>query len=97
MTRVLLNLAMLAGMLLVVPLGLRLVDRLPAWTRRAWLAGAAPAVVSLWLPRGALACRAADLPHPPVDWMVATHGVANAFGFAVCGMLAWWRIAREPR
>jgi hypothetical protein len=29
--------------------------------------------------------------------MAATHGVANAAGFAVCGMLAWRRLAEEVR
>lgn len=28
------------------------------------------------------------LPHLSIDWMIATHGVANAFGFALCALLA---------
>ncbi|WP_433326371.1 YndJ family protein [Spirillospora sp. CA-294931] len=32
---------------------------------------------------------ASGLPHPSIDWMIATHGVGNAFGFGLCGMLAW--------
>jgi hypothetical protein len=36
--------------------------------------------------------RAAHLPHPSVDWMIATHGVANAVGFGLCAMLAWRRL-----
>jgi hypothetical protein len=36
--------------------------------------------------------RAFDLPHPSVAWMVATHGVLNALGFAVCAVLAWRRL-----
>lgn len=36
--------------------------------------------------------RAADLPHPSLSFMVATHGVANAVGFALCGILAWRRL-----
>ena len=31
---------------------------------------------------------ATGLPHPSLAWMAATHGVANALGFAVCGMVA---------
>jgi hypothetical protein len=36
--------------------------------------------------------RAVGLPHPSIDWMVATHGVANAVGFALCAVLAWRRV-----
>lgn len=35
-----------------------------------------------------------DTPHLPLQWMVATHGVANALGFALCGVLA---MRREER
>ncbi|WP_157420466.1 YndJ family protein [Actinomadura kijaniata] len=38
---------------------------------------------------------ATGLPHPSLGWMVATHGVGNAFGFGVCGMLAWHRLKEE--
>jgi hypothetical protein len=31
---------------------------------------------------------ATGLPHPSLAWMAATHGVANALGFAVCAMVA---------
>lgn len=31
-------------------------------------------------------------PYLPLEWMVATHGVANALGFALCGLLAWRRL-----
>jgi hypothetical protein len=34
---------------------------------------------------------ATGLPHPSIAWMAATHGVANALGFAVCGMVGWQR------
>ncbi|MFI7547622.1 YndJ family protein [Actinoplanes sp. NPDC049599] len=30
---------------------------------------------------------ATGLPHPSLTWMAATHGVANALGFAVCAMV----------
>jgi hypothetical protein len=32
-----------------------------------------------------------DTPYLPLEWMVATHGLANAVGFALCGLLAWQR------
>jgi hypothetical protein len=35
---------------------------------------------------------ASGLPHLSVSWMVATHGVANAVGFALCSLLAWRRV-----
>ena len=31
-------------------------------------------------------------PYLPLGWMVATPGVANALGFALCGLLAWRRL-----
>ncbi|WP_460848315.1 YndJ family transporter, partial [Phytohabitans suffuscus] len=41
--------------------------------------------------------QAAGLPHPPISWMVATHGLANALGFALCALIAWQRTAAIPR
>lgn len=35
------------------------------------------------------------VPFLPLDVMAATHGVANALGFAVCGLLAWGRLRKE--
>jgi hypothetical protein len=35
-----------------------------------------------------------NVPHLSATWMVATHGVANALGFALCSVLAWRRVAR---
>jgi hypothetical protein len=34
---------------------------------------------------------ATGLPHPSLVWMAATHGVANALGFALCAMVGWRR------
>jgi len=34
---------------------------------------------------------ATGLPHPSLEWMAATHGVANALGFALCAMVGWRR------
>jgi hypothetical protein len=38
-----------------------------------------------------------DTPYLPLEWMVATHGLANATGFALCGLLAWRRLAEGVR
>jgi hypothetical protein len=38
---------------------------------------------------------ATGLPHLPIGWMAATHGVANALGFALCAVLAWRRLAAD--
>ncbi|MFJ2032757.1 YndJ family transporter [Streptosporangium sp. NPDC087985] len=39
---------------------------------------------------------AAGLPRLPVNWMVATHSLLNAFGFALCAIGAWLRLRPEP-
>jgi YndJ-like protein len=36
--------------------------------------------------------QAAGLPHLPISWMIATHGLANALGFALCALVAWQRM-----
>ncbi|MCH0539726.1 YndJ family protein [Streptomyces sp. MUM 203J] len=38
---------------------------------------------------------ATGLPHPNLAWMAATHGLANALGFALCSLLAWRRLRTE--
>ncbi len=48
---VLLNAMVALGMLVIIPLGLRLTGRFPSW----WYAAALPGAVALWLPRGWLA------------------------------------------
>ncbi|WP_171905427.1 YndJ family transporter, partial [Cellulosimicrobium cellulans] len=41
-------------------------------------------VLAVWWALG----EATDLPHPGLDVMAATHGVANALGFVLCSLLA---------
>jgi hypothetical protein len=39
---------------------------------------------------------AVGVPHLSHTWMAATHGLANALGFAVCALAAWRRIGAAP-
>jgi hypothetical protein len=39
--------------------------------------------------------RVAGLPHLSLAWMAATHGLANALGFALCGLLGWSRLVHS--
>jgi hypothetical protein len=45
---ILLNAMVAWGMLVIIPLGLRLTGQVPGW----WYAAALPGAVALWLPRG---------------------------------------------
>jgi hypothetical protein len=38
---------------------------------------------------------ALGVPHLSLSWMAATHGAANALGFGLCSVLAWWRLSRS--
>lgn len=59
-------------------------DRLAA----ALLAGSAVVLVaSMALAVSWALGEATGLPHPSLAWMAATHGVANALGFALCAMV----------
>lgn len=40
--------------------------------------------------------QATGLPHPTLGVMIATHGVGNAFGFALCSIAAWRRLRPQP-
>ena len=67
---VLVNLLVILGMLVVLPIGLRLLGY-PQWTVVTWWAAGGPAAVALWLPRGA---GAAALAAP---YALATLGLAG--------------------
>ncbi|MFC7535651.1 YndJ family protein [Actinoplanes sp. GCM10030250] len=51
-------------------------------------------VASMVLALSWAAGQATGIPHPSLGWMAATHGVANALGFAVCGVVGWRRAVR---
>ncbi|MFG3497568.1 YndJ family protein [Streptomyces sp. NPDC047928] len=53
---------------------------------------AAVLVASMLLALSWAVGEATGLPHPDLTWMAATHGLANALGFALCAVLAWRRI-----
>ncbi|MFE3329288.1 YndJ family protein [Streptomyces sp. NPDC059176] len=38
---------------------------------------------------------ATGLPHPNLTWMASTHGLANALGFALCSLLARYRLSQD--
>jgi len=72
--------------------------RAPGTPRRArWLLGtgaatvAASMVLALWWAVG----EATGVPHPGLDVMAATHGVANALGFVLCSVLGLRLLGRE--
>ena len=56
--------------------------------------GAATLVATMLLALDWSLGRAAHLPHP-LAWMAATHGIANALGFALCTVVARRRLQRS--
>jgi hypothetical protein len=70
------NLILICGMVVVVPLGLRLVDGVPRWLPPIWVAAAGPGAVALWLERGALAASLA-LPYLVATLLLAALGTTH--------------------
>ena len=65
--------------------------------RALFLVGAIALVVTMALALSWAAGQVWDaVPHLSLSWMAATHGVANAFGFAVCVLLGWRRLQLNP-
>jgi hypothetical protein len=58
------------------------------WTRAIRLA-ALTLVVTMGLALSWAVGEAFGVPHLSIEWMAATHGVANAFGFALSALMAW--------
>ncbi len=60
------------------------------------LAVLAPMLLAVWWTAGL----AFELPHLSLAWTAATHGVLNAVGYALCGLLGWYQAgagaARRP-
>jgi len=64
-----------------------------AGVRALFLVGAAVLVVTMALALSWAAGQVWDaVPHLSLTWMAATHGLANALGFAVCVLLGWRRL-----
>jgi hypothetical protein len=59
-------------------------------------AGAVTLVGSMALALSWAFGEAAGVPHPSVEWMAATHGVANAVAFGACAVLGWRRLRVVP-
>ncbi len=58
------------------------------WTRAIRLA-AVTLIVTMALALSWAVGEAFGVPHLSMEWMAATHGVANAFGFALSALMAW--------
>ena len=82
----LVNLVVIGGMVVVVPIGLRLLD-CPSWILWYWRAAATPAAVALWLPRGAAATVLA-VPYALGALVLAGHAPARLRGRATARELA---------
>ncbi|WP_149179140.1 YndJ family protein [Streptomyces sp. TRM49041] len=68
----------------------RTLDR---FTGRLLALSAAVLVATMLLALSWALGEATGLPRPSLAWMAATHGLANALGFALCSLLAWRRLA----
>ncbi|SDZ28807.1 YndJ-like protein [Asanoa ishikariensis] len=80
-----------AGMWLV---GGLTVARLPATrgARTLFVISSGMLVVTMLLALDWAAGHVFPVPHLSIPWMVATHGLLNAVGFALCALLAWRRM-----
>jgi hypothetical protein len=85
-----------AGMWLVAWLTWRRVRPRDLPTRALLGAAAVTVVATMLLALGWAYGEAAGVPQPSVEWMAATHGVANAVVFGACAVLAWRRLRVEP-
>ncbi|MDG4823831.1 YndJ family protein [Asanoa sp. WMMD1127] len=81
-----------AGMWLVAALTVtRIGPRAPRGVRMLFLTSSGMLVVTMLLALDWAAGHVFPVPHLSIGAMVATHGVLNAVGFAMCALLAWRR------
>lgn len=59
-------------------------------------AGAVTLVATMALAVSWALGEAAGVPHLSLEWMAATHGVANAVVFGTCAVVAWRRLRVDP-
>ena len=78
----------LAGGLTLV----RLRPRAPRGARALLVVSSGMLVVTMPLALDWAAGHVFPVPHLSISWMVATHGLLNAVGFALCALLAWRRM-----
>lgn len=71
-------------------------DRTHGVVRPLLLVSAAVLSVSMLLALWWAVGEATGAPHPSLSWMVGTHGLANALGFGLCGLVAWNLVEKEP-
>jgi hypothetical protein len=82
-----------AGMWLVGGLTVaRIGPRAPRWARALFLVSSGMLVATMLLALDWAAGHVFPVPHLSISWMVATHGLLNAVGFALCALLAWRRM-----
>ncbi|MEV4532442.1 YndJ family transporter [Asanoa sp. NPDC049518] len=82
-----------AGMWLVGALTVtRIGPRAPRWVRALFVTSSGMLVVTMVLALDWAAGHVFPVPHLSISWMVATHGLLNAVGFALCALLAWRRM-----
>ncbi|MEV0716106.1 YndJ family transporter [Asanoa sp. NPDC050611] len=65
--------------------------RAPGWARVLFVISSGMLVVTMLLALDWAAGHVFPVPHLSISWMVATHGLLNAVGFALCALLAWRR------
>ncbi|WP_433061662.1 YndJ family protein [Dactylosporangium sp. CS-033363] len=80
-----------AGMWLVAWITVRL-EVSDAVTRALMVVSSAVLAATMLLALDWALGHVSGVPHLPLSWMVATHGLANALGFGLCAILAWRRL-----
>jgi hypothetical protein len=66
------------------------------WTRTLLAVTALVPLPTMLLALAWAGGEATGTPHPSLTWMLATHGLGNAFGVALCGLLGHRLLGRRP-